>query len=87
MIDLHARTDVVLIPGPPDEGAYDRLRAYLAAAPPGLVLVKVPGRESVFRRTAGQEPSWKPPTGFRMVQQYSLPHGRRYALLEAITSR
>jgi 4-amino-4-deoxy-L-arabinose transferase-like glycosyltransferase len=87
MIDLYARTDAVLIPGPPDEGAYDRLRAYVAAAPPGLVLVKVPGRESVFRRSAGQEPSWKPPTGFRTVQQYALPHGRRYALLEASTSR
>jgi hypothetical protein len=39
-----------------------------------LVLVQLRGR-------AEPEP-WQTTAGFRVVQRYALPHGRRYALLQ-----
>ncbi len=100
MIDMYARTTVRLIPGPIDAAAIDRLRAAAGAAPQSRVVVQLPGRESVARRLArrfGQvrsgpaaesdapsAPVWAAAAQLRLATSYSLPNGRRYALLEPL---
>ncbi|MHB8474835.1 MAG: ArnT family glycosyltransferase [Steroidobacteraceae bacterium] len=102
MIDLYARTSVVLIPGPVDAAAVDRLRAAAGAAPQSRVVVQLPGRDGVARRLArrfGQTrsgssaelnpapasaPAWAADARLRLATSYSLPNGRRYALLEPL---
>jgi hypothetical protein len=74
MIDMYSRTNAALIPGPLDDGAIDRLKAHVSAAPQSLVLVQLRGQSAV-------EP-WQAAAGFRVVQRYALPHGRRYSLLQ-----
>ncbi len=93
MIDMYARTDVVLIAGPIDSGAILRLHAAALAAPQSLIVVQFPGRSPPhgrlrelaqgLNRGADAEPalSWLPNTKFRLAMSYSLPNGRRYALL------
>jgi 4-amino-4-deoxy-L-arabinose transferase-like glycosyltransferase len=93
MIDMYARTDVVLIAGPIDSAAILRLRAAALAAPQSLVVVQFPGRspargrllELEQRLNRGADPesalSWLRNSGFRLAMSYSLPNGRRYALL------
>jgi 4-amino-4-deoxy-L-arabinose transferase-like glycosyltransferase len=97
MIDLYARTQVGLIPGPIDSGAIERLRAAVNAAPQSLVVVQLPGRTPLRGRlnawalrlnpspqagAAESALSWLPAAGLRLLMSYSLPNGRRYALLE-----
>jgi 4-amino-4-deoxy-L-arabinose transferase-like glycosyltransferase len=98
MIDMYSRTTVGLIPGPIDATAIGRLKAAADAAPQSLVVVQLPGHLDVARRLAhylGQarsspaaasdapsEPEWAAPARFRLAKSYSLPNGRRYALLE-----
>jgi 4-amino-4-deoxy-L-arabinose transferase-like glycosyltransferase len=74
LIDMYARTNAVLIPGPRDDGAIDRLKTHMSAAPQSLILVQLRGRTE-------PEP-WQTTAGFRVVRDYALPHGRRYALLQ-----
>jgi 4-amino-4-deoxy-L-arabinose transferase len=73
MIDMYARTSVALIPGPIDAAAIDRLKTAAAAAPHSLIVVQLRGVSAL---------SWLPASGLRVTKTYSLPHGRRYALLE-----
>jgi len=75
MIDMYSRTNAALIAGPAGDGAIDRLKAHMLAAPQSLVLMQLRGR-------AEAEPSWQTTAGFRVVQRYALPHGRRYVLLQ-----
>jgi 4-amino-4-deoxy-L-arabinose transferase-like glycosyltransferase len=76
MIDMYSRTNAALIPGPLDDGAIERLKAHVSAAPQSLVLVQLRGQSEA-------EPSWQTTAGFRVVQRYALlPHGRRYSLLQ-----
>ncbi|GAC1329741.1 MAG: hypothetical protein NVSMB15_02560 [Steroidobacteraceae bacterium] len=98
MIDMYARTHVFLIPGPPDSAAIDRLREAVGALPQSLVIVQLPGRADTaaprFARDLprrggraaqlpdGAQPPWAAASGLRLARSYSLPHGRRYALLE-----
>ena len=98
MIDMYSRTTVGLIPGPIDATAVGRLRAAVDAAPDSLVVVQLPGHLDVARRLAHylgrprsspaaasdapSEPQWAAPAQFRLAKSYSLPNGRRYALLE-----
>jgi 4-amino-4-deoxy-L-arabinose transferase-like glycosyltransferase len=99
MIDMYARTSVDLIPGPIAPAAFDRLRTAIAAAPRSLVVVLIPGRasppwlarymgprQSVPARVADAESAlpWLPAARLRLAASYSLPNGRRYALLESI---
>jgi 4-amino-4-deoxy-L-arabinose transferase-like glycosyltransferase len=100
MIDMYARTTLRLIPGPIDAAAIDRLRAAAGAAPQSRVVVLLPGREGVARRLARRfgpaptgpateldapsAPPWAAAAQLRLATSYSLPNGRRYALLEPL---
>jgi hypothetical protein len=75
MIDMYSRTDAAVIPGPLDNGAIERLKARLSAAPQSLVLMQLRGRA---------EPGPEQTAGLRVVQRYTLPHGRRYQLLQPV---
>jgi 4-amino-4-deoxy-L-arabinose transferase-like glycosyltransferase len=100
MIDMYARTTVSLIPGPIDAAAVDRLRAAAGAAPQNRVVVQLPARASVAARLARDfrqarsgpaaeldapsAPVWAAAARLRLATSYSLPNGRRYALLEPL---
>ena len=91
MIDMYARTDVGVVPGPIDTAAIDRLRAAAGASPQSLVVVQLPRPARGFSQELAQggaqprgadAPPWAAAAGLRLATTYSLPHGRRYALLE-----
>ncbi|HEV7613262.1 MAG TPA: glycosyltransferase family 39 protein [Steroidobacteraceae bacterium] len=98
MIDMYARTDPGVVPGPIDAAAIDRLRAAAGAAPQSLVVVQLPAHARALSQELGQRlglrhgppaqppdadaPRWAAAAGLRLATTYSLPHGRRYALLE-----
>jgi 4-amino-4-deoxy-L-arabinose transferase-like glycosyltransferase len=98
MIDMYARTAVGLIPGPIDAAAIDRLRAKTDAAPQSLIVGQLPRRAGAAERRLARyfgrgpgvpaqppgepQPSWAAAANLRVAKIYSLPNGRRYALLE-----
>ena len=92
MIDMYARTSVALIPGPIDPAALDRLKTDVGAAPQSLVVVQLPhpaltiaaAFRAVRRSDDKPELPWAEAAGLRVAKSYSLPNGRRYALLEPI---
>jgi hypothetical protein len=85
IIDMYARTAVEGIPGPLDAAGLARVRA--AAAPDSLFLVQLPHQSPPglpWRTRLPQEaalPGWIPEADLRLIETYSLPYGRRYALL------
>jgi hypothetical protein len=97
---MYARTAVRLIPGPIDAAAVDRLRAAAAAAPQSRIVVQLPGRARAAARLArdfgaarsgpaaeldaAPAPVWAAAAQLRLATSYSLPNGRRYALLEPL---
>jgi 4-amino-4-deoxy-L-arabinose transferase-like glycosyltransferase len=97
-IDMYARASVGLIPGPITAVSAERLRAELESHPQSLVVWQLPGRSDsrTFRelksrfglgrlappRSDEQAPSWASALQLRVAHRYSLPNGRRYALLE-----
>jgi 4-amino-4-deoxy-L-arabinose transferase-like glycosyltransferase len=98
MIDMYARTDVDLVPGPADAAATARLKAEIDAAPHSIVVAQLPGRTNAARRLAEalglrrksnrsvegeQRPPWADAAGLQLARSYSLPNGRRYALFES----
>jgi 4-amino-4-deoxy-L-arabinose transferase len=90
MIDMFARTAVGVVAGPLDAASIARLRTTLAALPNSLALVLLPGRagplNALLKKSAvhGEEnpPAWFSSAGLGIVRVYSLPNGRRYALLQ-----
>jgi 4-amino-4-deoxy-L-arabinose transferase-like glycosyltransferase len=97
MIDMYARTTVDLIPGPIDAAAIDRLRAATETASQSVVLVQLPGlaneaaqrlkhyfgsRRNGMVQSPALLPPWADAAHLRLATMYSLPNGRRYALLE-----
>jgi 4-amino-4-deoxy-L-arabinose transferase len=89
MIDMFARTSVSLVAGPMDTASIPRLRAMLAAAPNSVALVLLPGRagplNALLKKSAVVEdtlPAWISSAALRVTQVYSLPNGRRYAMLQ-----
>ena len=48
IIDMYARTQVGLIPGPIDAAAIERLRTVVAAAPQSRIVVQLPGRTNLI---------------------------------------
>jgi 4-amino-4-deoxy-L-arabinose transferase-like glycosyltransferase len=94
VIDMYAREDAELVPGPLGAAALADLGAHLAREPDALVVALLPGREltGAFRRNAERFkprllddalPAWIAASGLRIAHRYALPNGRRYALLEA----
>jgi 4-amino-4-deoxy-L-arabinose transferase len=86
VIDMYARTSVGRIAGPLDASAVDRMRAAAAAAPGSFFLVQLPTRSALrlpWRRPspAAQVPDWMHAAELVSVENYSVPNGRRYALL------
>jgi 4-amino-4-deoxy-L-arabinose transferase-like glycosyltransferase len=83
LIDMYARTDVGLIRGPIDAAATERLEERLAREPRSLVVTQLPGRAALGVSGVEREPQWLSAPWLRIAHRYALPHGRRYALLEA----
>jgi 4-amino-4-deoxy-L-arabinose transferase-like glycosyltransferase len=94
VIDMYARTDAELVPGPLGATALADLRERLAREPDALVVTLLPGRElmGAFRESAerfkpqaldDELPAWIAASGLKTAHRYALPNGRRYALLEA----
>jgi 4-amino-4-deoxy-L-arabinose transferase-like glycosyltransferase len=87
IIDMYARTAVDGIPGPLDAAGLARVRAAAAAAPDSLFLVQLPHQSPPglpWRTRLQQEaglPGWIQEANLRLIETYSLPYGRRYALL------
>src|SRR5271163_3971172 len=93
MIDMYARSSVDRVPGPFDAAAIERLHARAAAAPESLFLVLLPSGARRFDLQSERAPPseaflskaalpWMQSAGLELAKSYSLPHGRRYALLE-----
>lgn len=98
-VDMYAHTQVGLIKPPIDDGSLGQLRELLAEEPGALVAVQLPGRRlsgaalllaDALGIAAGRlsalpdAPPWAPALELRARQEYALPNGRRYALLEVI---
>jgi 4-amino-4-deoxy-L-arabinose transferase-like glycosyltransferase len=86
MIDMYARSSVGRVAGPLDAVGIDRVRAFAAAAPDSLFLVQLPNQSPRLPwrprpPEVGVPPAWQS-AGLRMKESYSLPNGRRYALLQ-----
>ena len=90
MIDMYARTQVALIPGPIEAAALDHLKTDVGAVPQSLVVVQLPHSALSIATAFGAarrsddkpELPWAEAAGLRVAKSYSLPNGRRYALLE-----
>ena len=86
IIDMYARPSVERIAGPLDAAGIDRIRSAAAAAPMSLFLVQLPSQspQLPWRRRPPQAdvpPLWQS-AKIQMAKSYSLPNGRRYALLQ-----
>ena len=86
IIDMYARTSVEKIPGPLDAAGIERVRAAAAAAPDGFFLVQLakqspPGLPWRTRAPEAALPAWIPAANPLQINVYSVPYGRRYALL------
>jgi 4-amino-4-deoxy-L-arabinose transferase len=86
MIDMYARTSVDRVAGPFDAAGIERIRSVASAAPNSLFLVQLPNQSPRLpwrarAPEAGVTPPWQA-AGLRMKENYSLPNGRRYALLQ-----
>jgi 4-amino-4-deoxy-L-arabinose transferase-like glycosyltransferase len=89
IIDMYARNSVDRVPGPMDAAAIARIRAQSAAAPESLFLVLLPGGDRGLNLHSGHVPPeavlpWMQTAGLEVAKYYSVPHGRRYALLRII---
>jgi hypothetical protein len=87
IIDMYGRTAVGGVPGPLNAAGLARVRAAAAAAPDSLFLVQLPNQSPPrlpWRTRLPQEaalPGWIQEANLRLIETYSLPYGRRYALL------
>lgn len=86
IIDMYARTSVGKIPGPLDAAGIERVRAAAAAAPDGFFLVQLakqspPGLPWRPRPPQAALPAWIQAANPLEINIYSVPYGRRYALL------
>ncbi len=90
IIDMYARTRVILISGPVATPAIQRLRAAMTAAPLSLIVVQLRGSPRPDARQiadVGPELPWLGTANLRVAKVYALPHGRHYALLESDSPR
>jgi 4-amino-4-deoxy-L-arabinose transferase-like glycosyltransferase len=86
VIDMYARISVGTVPGPLDTTGIERVRAAASAAPESLFLAQLP-KQAPPRlpwRARPQDlalPTWIEEANLRVIDTYSVPYGRRYALL------
>jgi 4-amino-4-deoxy-L-arabinose transferase-like glycosyltransferase len=87
VIDMYARTAVLSIPGTLDTAGIERVRtAASAAAPDSLFLVQLPkgsppGLPWRAKPPETALPAWIGAANLQPIETYSVPYGRRYALL------
>ena len=86
-IDMYARTSVERVPGPLDAAGIERVRSAAAAAPDSLFLLQLPRQSppGLPWRAKPQEiapPAWIQAAHLQLIGTYSVPYGRRYALLQ-----
>ncbi len=86
IIDMYARTSVDRIAGPLDAAGIARVRAAAGAAPDSLFLVQLAKQSPPQLPWRAQPPEvalpdWIQDANLRLIDTYSLPYGRRYALL------
>jgi 4-amino-4-deoxy-L-arabinose transferase-like glycosyltransferase len=86
VIDMYARTSVGRIPGPLDAAGIEQVRAAAAAAPDSFFLAQLaklspPGLPWRARPPDAALPAWIEDANLRVIGIYSVPYGRRYALL------
>jgi 4-amino-4-deoxy-L-arabinose transferase len=86
VIDMYARTAVDRIPGPLDSDGIERVRVAAAAAPGSFFLLQLarqapPGLPGHARPQQVEPPAWLHTANLRVIDTYSVPYGRRYALL------
>jgi 4-amino-4-deoxy-L-arabinose transferase-like glycosyltransferase len=90
IIDMYARTTVETIPGPLDATAVGRVQSAARAEPESLFLLHLPTHSALrlpWRAKPAEvdlPPPWMPGANLRIRETYSLPNGRRYALLEVM---
>ncbi|MEO9056179.1 MAG: glycosyltransferase family 39 protein [Steroidobacteraceae bacterium] len=87
VIDLYARTSVDRVSGPLDGAGIERVRAAAAAAPDSIFLAQLPkqsppGLPWRARPEEAALPVWIQAANLRVIEIYSVPYGRRYALLQ-----
>jgi 4-amino-4-deoxy-L-arabinose transferase-like glycosyltransferase len=84
IIDMYARPVVDRIAGPWDAGGIDRVRMFAAASPESLFLLQLPSQAPLLRRARAAQTNplavWQA-ANLEVSGSYSLPNGRRYALL------
>ena len=83
---MYARTSVGRIAGPLDAAGIERVRAAAAAAPDSFFLVQLPKQSPLklpwrARTREAALPAWIEAANPLLINIYSLPYGRRYALL------
>jgi 4-amino-4-deoxy-L-arabinose transferase-like glycosyltransferase len=87
IIDMYARTSVGRISGPLDAAGLERVRVAAAAAVPGSFFLlqlprqSPPGLPGRARPPPLEPPAWLEAANLRVIETYSVPYGRRYALL------
>jgi 4-amino-4-deoxy-L-arabinose transferase-like glycosyltransferase len=86
IIDMFARPSVERIAGPLDAAGIDRIRSAIAALPTSLFLVQLPAQSPQLpwrsRSPAADVPPLWESAKLQVAKSYSLPNGRRYALLQ-----
>jgi hypothetical protein len=85
IIDMYARPVVDRIEGPLDAAGIERVRSFAAGSPDSLFLVQLPSQAPHLPWRAapaqsGSAPLWQA-ANLALAESYSLPNGRRYALL------
>jgi hypothetical protein len=82
---MYARTSVVRVDGPIDAAWIDRVRSVSKTAPDGFFLALLPTQAPQLPwRAKPREmaaPAWFQAANLQWIESYSLPYGRRYALL------
>jgi len=90
VVDMYTSTSVLIVNGPLNDATLARASA-AASSSGATILAQLPGRSAprnawlARHLPAGMNPlpAWADFPALRRVQEYALPNGRRYALLEA----
>jgi hypothetical protein len=85
IIDMYARTSTARMDGPINAAWIARVQALAKAAPQSFFLTQLPNQAPQLpwrgKPAASAPPPWLDAAGLQWIESYSLPNGRRYALL------